>query len=72
MSNSKNLSEPVDAVARLAFGRSRTAARALAVCVSCAKPPQGFRDTTSAREWEISSLCQECQDSVFGLGGDED
>lgn len=62
------VSEVVDAAARVAFGRSRTAARALAVCVSCAKAPGEFRDECSCREWAISSLCQSCQDSIFGAG----
>lgn len=25
-----------------------------------------FRDVESLREWEISGLCQKCQDEVFG------
>jgi len=57
--------ELVDVVAREAFGRSRTAASALLVCVSCAKPPEAFRDKASEREWEISRLCQACQDAFF-------
>jgi hypothetical protein len=27
-----------------------------------------FRDELSAREYQISRLCQECQDKVFGPG----
>ena len=39
----------------------------------CIKPPVGcgksatkFRDALSAKEFLISGLCQECQDSIFG------
>lgn len=28
-----------------------------------------FRDALSIKEYYISGLCQECQDSVFGKGG---
>jgi hypothetical protein len=28
--------------------------------------PDGFRDPLSKREWEISGMCQKCQDSTFG------
>lgn len=39
-------------------------------CPSCKKgiDPQSFRDRLSRREFGISGLCQECQDSVFGKG----
>lgn len=29
-------------------------------------PIQGFKDDLSRKEFTISGLCQECQDSVFG------
>jgi hypothetical protein len=35
-------------------------------CVCCCKTVTAFRDALSKREWEISMLCQECQDTVFG------
>jgi hypothetical protein len=31
--------------------------------------PQSFRDRLSRREWGISGLCQNCQDKMFGKGG---
>lgn len=42
----------------------------------CVNPPFGcgsaihgeFRDEVSMREFEISGLCQSCQDAVFGGG----
>ena len=35
-------------------------------CRSCSQPVRGFRDELSKREYLISGLCQDCQDSVFG------
>jgi hypothetical protein len=60
------LDELVDEAAREAFGRSRSEAKAKLICVSCGKPPEAFRDKSSEREWEISRLCQKCQDNFFG------
>jgi len=35
-------------------------------CVSCGKKITGFKDEISHKEYQISGLCQKCQDSVFG------
>ena len=38
-------------------------------CVTCGSKdikPENFKDDLSRREFEISHMCQECQDSVFG------
>ena len=34
--------------------------------IGCGKPIGKFRDALSQKEYRISGLCQECQDSVFG------
>ena len=41
-------------------------------CVTCDSKitDDGFRDEISIKEYGISGMCQECQDSVFG--GDEE
>ena len=66
MSKMKNQDMLIDEAARGAFGTSRTAARALGVCVRCRKPAIEFRDELSKREFAISQLCQSCQDDIFG------
>jgi hypothetical protein len=40
------------------------------ICPFCSKPivPSEFRDRKSIREYEISGLCQECQDDFYGKG----
>ncbi len=38
--------------------------------IGCGKPATVFRDDLSKREYCISGLCQQCQDSVFE-GGDD-
>lgn len=34
-------------------------------CVTCKCEVLGFRDWLSYQEWQISGMCQSCQDSVF-------
>lgn len=36
------------------------------VCIFCKNEIKGFRNALSKREYEISGLCQTCQDKVFG------
>ena len=35
-------------------------------CVTCAEPIGEFKDSISKKEYSISGMCQNCQDSVFG------
>lgn len=35
------------------------------ICPFCNKEIKNFRDSLSRKEYEISGLCQECQDKVF-------
>lgn len=42
--------------------------------IGCGQPvkfPKGFCDDNSLREYQISGLCQRCQDKVFGRGKDQ-
>jgi hypothetical protein len=34
-------------------------------CPICAQPIKGFKSELSRREYEISGMCQACQDEVF-------
>ena len=47
------------------FGRSRILAIAGKSCVSCGSTAVWFRDKISEREYQISGLCQKCQDRFF-------
>ena len=42
-------------------------------CPSCGKPidDMKFKDALSEKEFEISGLCQSCQDEVFDRIGEE-
>lgn len=39
---------------------------AIGVCVTCNENAYEFKDALSKREYEISGMCQVCQDKTFG------
>ncbi len=51
------------------FGVDREQAILDEVCVpapiGCGKPVEAFRTVEDAKEYEISGLCQSCQDNLF-------
>lgn len=54
----------LDEISRATFGRSRREP----ICVTCGSAkiaPSDFKDDLSRKEFGISRMCQECQDSVF-------
>jgi len=64
----KKLQDFLDNFAKKAFGRSPAEAKEKGVCVTCGnKIKMGdFKDRISIKEYEISGLCQKCQDDTFG------
>jgi len=36
------------------------------ICACCNGEVDGFRDELSKKEYNISRMCQKCQDSIFG------
>jgi len=69
MKRNKDVQKVIDSFSKKAFGISQTEADQMAVCVFCKKPidpDRDFRNEISRKEFEISGICQDCQDSVFG------
>lgn len=60
-----NLDKFADALAKMTFGRTKSEATKKEICVMCGEPVGEFRDELSAREFQISQLCQKCQDVIF-------
>ena len=58
-------SPAMEAALTAVLGRHRRETIKNNVCASCGKPATEFRDEISRREFSISSLCQNCQNSVF-------
>lgn len=40
-------------------------AKATSTCIRCRKPAKTYRDASSRLEYEVSALCQNCQDYFF-------
>jgi hypothetical protein len=40
-------------------------AKATTTCIKCKKPARSYRDAWAKLEYEVSGLCQECQDYFF-------
>jgi hypothetical protein len=54
-----------DTLSNLWFGRTYSECKKEWICVSCGKQIEGFRDSLSAKEYQISGFCQSCQDRTF-------
>jgi len=65
---SKEMQSFLDNFAKKAFGRSPTEAKKKNVCVFCGKEikMEDFKDQLSIKEYEISGLCNKCQNDTFG------
>ena len=57
----------VEAMLTKLTGVSRVGAVAEASCVTCKGEAKDFRDDLSVKEYTISGMCQDCQDSIFGI-----
>tara|TARA_Y100001938_G_C8075102_1_gene425542 strand:- start:1841 stop:2068 length:228 start_codon:yes stop_codon:yes gene_type:complete len=49
------------------FSMSRSVAMSNSKCVMCGGDATEFRNEVSKKEYQISKMCQSCQDSVFGV-----
>lgn len=56
----------VDEAANSMFGRTNAACIAARQCVTCGNSADSFRDPLSIQEYNISGMCQKCQDMTFG------
>lgn len=65
MATPSNKSEPIEKFLEEMFGR--TTAIESNTCVTCGQDASHFRNKISHKEYMYSGMCQECQDSVFGV-----
>lgn len=66
MTKSPEMEKQLDYISSMLYGRKRSDALQNNVCVTCGNKVEGFRDELSKKEFGISGMCQDCQDSVFG------
>ncbi len=55
----------MNATIKSLFGIDINASVGEKICVFCRQPATEFRDELSKKEFEISGMCQICQDEVF-------
>jgi hypothetical protein len=55
----------LEAMTTSAYGRGRKDSIESDTCVTCGRKADTFRDGLSKKEFSISGMCQQCQDSVF-------
>jgi hypothetical protein len=65
MGKSVAMTEFLDHLSINEFGRSRSRSLRRLVCVRCGGEARIFDDERSSTEYEISGLCQDCQDKIF-------
>jgi uncharacterized CHY-type Zn-finger protein len=68
MERNKGIQNFIDKFAKKSFGRSQTEAKEKKICVFCGEviKMEDFKNQLSIKEYEISGLCQKCQDDTFG------
>ena len=70
MANPSKKSEEMESVLQTVFGIDRRETIRRDVCVppplGCGGRAKDFKNDVSRREFNISGLCQKCQDAVFG------
>ena len=69
MKRTEELQKFTDDFTKEAFGKSQTEAKEQKICVFCHNKVEmeDFRDELSRKEYDISGLCQKCQDDTFGV-----
>lgn len=65
MDKSPEMDHFLDELSLIIFGRSAALAKVGGQCVCCGKQATDFKDDLSRKEYDISQLCQTCQDLVF-------
>ena len=54
-----------DIIAEKLFGRIISDSHNNKKCVTCGKKITKFKDDLSVKEYDISGMCQKCQDEMF-------
>ena len=66
MTKTPEMQNALDRLTKEMFGRCYSQSINDHVCVTCGQKVEKFRNVLSLKEYGISGMCQDCQDSVFG------
>ncbi len=61
----------IDSLLSSLSGKNRYQVVKDGMCMTCEGQASFFRDAVSEDEYRISGMCQDCQDSVFGISEDD-
>ena len=61
----KKLQELLDFLSGPTYESSYAIAKATGTCLMCGNPAKVFRDMSAKIEYDVSALCQKCQDEFF-------
>ncbi len=62
---SKEIKYSLDELSKSMFGRSKSECSLEKICVICHESVNEFKDKLSEKEYNISGMCQNCQDNFF-------
>lgn len=65
MTKSKEMRELRETMSQLLFDRSHDAHQLASLCTTCGKTADKFTDVLSQKEYNLSGMCQACQDGFF-------
>ena len=65
MTKSPDIIKYLDKLIIETFGRSLSTCHKEKICLVCGGSANSFRNKLSRKEWEISGLCEKCQDETF-------
>lgn len=62
-----NLEKLSDLFSDVRYHENLAVAKANVTCVRCNRPARDFRNLPAKVEYEVSALCQVCQDELFSF-----
>lgn len=65
-----NLEELLDFFSKSSYEANYSMAKSTGTCAMCGKQASAFRCASAKLEYEISALCQGCQDKYFNNNND--
>jgi len=70
---STNLNSLKDSISKSIFGTSLSEAKERGICIQCKEPALAkCYSPCGIREYQISGMCEQCFDSLFAEGDDND
>lgn len=60
-----NLEKLSDLFSNVHYQENLAVAKSTETCVRCSRPAHDFRSLPAKVEYEVSALCQDCQDELF-------